>query len=371
MIRGIVESSGANAPTIYDVADRAGVSIATVSRVLNGHPNLRPATRQRVIGAVQELRFVPNGAARGLSQGLKKVVGIVFDGVPATDDLLSVEEETLLFSDSVVRGAEAGASHLGYSLLLNSVGRGSGDPERTMNGLTGKVDGLILLDRVIPERRVAPLAKRIPMVLLAGSGRIRSAVTVRVDNAAAMDDVATHLVKGHGFGRLAFVSGLSASPDSTTRAQSFVRSVDRLGGTVQPLAPWAADWTSGGAVRATRTWLESGGELPEGIACANDQMAIGVMHALDRAGIRVPEDVAVVGFDDIPVVRHLSPPLTSVRQPSRQLGTVAVEVLVGLVEGRPPANRDIVLPTQLQIRGSCGCKQKAHSSLTEPWQLEV
>lgn len=366
-----MESSGASAPTIYDVADRAGVSIATVSRVLNGHPNLRPATRQRVMGAVQELQFVPNGAARGLSQGLKKVVGIVFDGVPATDDLLSVEEETLLFSDSVVRGAEAGASHLGYSLLLNSVGRGSGDPERTMNGLTGKVDGLILLDRVIPERRVAPLAKRIPMVLLAGSGRIRSAVTVRVDNAAAMDDVATHLVRGHGFRRLAFVSGLSASPDSTTRAQSFVQSVATLGGTVQPLEPWAADWTSGGAVRATRTWLESGGELPEGIACANDQMAIGVMHALDRAGVRVPDDVAVIGFDDIPVVRHLSPPLTSVRQPSRQLGTVAVEVLVGLVEGRPPASRDIVLPTQLQIRGSCGCRPQAHTRSTEPWQLEV
>jgi LacI family transcriptional regulator len=324
-----------------------------------------------VMTAVQDLKFVPNGAARGLSQGLKKVVGIVFDGVPATDHLLNVEEETLLFSDSVVRGAEAGASQLGYSLLLNSAGRGSSDPERTINSLTGKVDGLILLDRVMPERRVAPLAKRIPMVLLAGSGRTRSAVTVRVDNAAAMADVATHLVRGHGFRRLAFVSGLSASPDSTTRAQSFVESVTGLGGTVQPLEAWAADWTSGGAVRTTRNWLESGGELPEGIACANDQMAIGVMHALNRAGVRVPEQVAVIGFDDIPVVRHLSPPLTSVRQPSRQLGAVAVEVLIGLVEGRPPANRDIVLPTQLQIRRSCGCPAAARDEPSDAWQLEV
>ncbi|MCU4186726.1 LacI family transcriptional regulator [Acidiferrimicrobium sp. IK] len=366
-----MEPSGAGAPTIYDVADRAGVSIATVSRVLNGHTNLRAATRQRVMDAVGELKFVPNGAARGLSQGLKKVVGIVFDGVPATDDLLSVEEETLLFSDSIVRGAEAGASQLGYSLLLNSAGGSSGDPERTINGLTGKVDGLILLDRVLPERRVAPLAKRIPMVLLAGSGRTRSAVTVRVDNAAAMADVAAHLVSGHGFRRLAFVSGLAASPDSTTRAQSFVASVTELGGTVQPLEAWAADWTSGGAARATRQWLESGGELPEGIACANDQMAIGVMHVLAGAGVKVPEEVAVVGFDDIPVVRHLSPALTSVRQPSRQLGATAVEVLVGLVEGRPPASRDIVLPTQLQIRGSCGCRAEHHGLLSETWDLGV
>jgi LacI family transcriptional regulator len=366
-----VETAGPSAPTIYDVADRAGVSIATVSRVLNGHTNLRAATRQRVMDAVGDLRFVPNGAARGLSQGLKKVIGIVFDGVPATDQLLHVEEETLLFSDSVVRGAEAGASHLGYSLLLNSAGHGSGDPERTINSLTGKVDGLILLDRVIPERRVAPLAKRIPMVLLAGSGRTRSAVTVRVDNAAAMADVATHLVLGHGFRRLAFVSGLSASPDSAARARSFVHSVTEMGGTVQPLEPWAADWTSGGAVRATRAWLESGGELPQGIACANDQMAIGVMHALHRADVRVPGDVAVVGFDDIPVVRHLSPPLTTVRQPSRQLGAVAVEVLVGLVEGRPPVRRDIVLPTELQIRGSCGCAPDTASILADAWQIEL
>jgi LacI family transcriptional regulator len=366
-----VESSGAGAPTIYDVASKAGVSIATVSRALNGHANMRAATRQRVMDAVDDLRFVPNGAARGLSQGLKKVVGIVFDGVPATDHLLNVEEETLLFSDSVVRGAEAGASQLGYSLLLNSARGGSGDPERTINSLTGKVDGLILLDRVLPERRVAPLAKRIPMVLLAGSGRTRSAVTVRVDNAAAMAEVAAHLVKGHGYRRLAFVSGLAASPDSTMRAQSFVTSVTELGGRVQPLDAWAADWTSGGAVRVTRSRLESGAELPQAIACANDQMAIGVLHALNRAGVRVPDEVAVVGFDDIPVVRHLTPALTSVRQPSRQLGAVAVEVLVGLVEGRPPASRDIVLPTELQIRGSCGCKPDTSSILADAWQIDV
>jgi LacI family transcriptional regulator len=95
------------------------------------------------------------------------------------------------------------------------------------------------------------------------------------------------------------------------------------------------------------------------------------MYALNRAGVRVPEDVAVVGFDDIPVVRHLSPPLTSVRQPSRQLGTVAVEVLVGLVEGRPPATRDIVLPTELQIRNSCGCRAESRSPISDAWQLDV
>lgn len=363
--------SGAGAPTIYDVADRAGVSTATVSRVLNGHTNLRSATRQRVLEAMAELNFVPNSAARGLSQGLKKVVGIVFAGAPATDQLDSVEEETLLFTDAVVRGAEAGASHYGYSLLLNSIGSGRGSPGEIVAGLTGKVDGLVLLDRVLPERRVAALTRRIPVVLLAGSGRSRSAVTVRVDNASAMAEVARHLVGGHGFRRLAFVSGMAASPDSASRAASFVDAATALGAKVEPLEGWAGDWTSGGAVRVMRAQLEGGGRLPEAIACANDQTALGVMYALNRAGRRVPDDVAVVGFDDIPVARHLSPPLTTVRQPSRALGAAAIEALIQLVEERSTPGGDIVLPTELQLRGSCGCRTEAVASLADAWQVEL
>lgn len=371
--RGVVTAdlSGAGAPTIYDVANRAGVSTATVSRVLNGHSNLRSGTRQRVVDAMAALNFVPNSAARGLSQGLKKVVGIVFAGAPATDELDSVEEETLLFTDAVVRGAEAGASHHGYSLLLNSIGSSRARAGEAVAGLTGKVDGLVLLDRVLPERRVAALTRRVPVVLLAGSGRSRSAVTVRVDNAAAMADVARHLVGGHGFRRLAFVSGLAASPDSASRAASFVASATELGAKVEPLEAWAGDWTSGGAVRVTRARLESGGRLPEAIACANDQTALGVMYALHRAGHRVPDDVAVVGFDDIPVARHLSPPLTTVRQPSRALGTAAIETLITLVEGRAAPGNDIVLPTELEIRGSCGCRADVFPSLADSWRMEV
>jgi LacI family transcriptional regulator len=357
-----MQPSGVTTPTIYDVAKRAGVSIATVSRVLNGTAGARPSTYDQVMAAVRELRFVPNNAARGLSQGLKKVVGIVFAGTPATDHLLSVEEESLLFVDAVVRGAEAGAQRLGYSLLLNGAGSATG--EATVAALSGKVDGLIVLDQVLPDRRVAPLAKRTPMVLLAGSGRTRSAYTVRVDNAGAMVEVATHLVVDHGFRRLAFMSGRASSPDSTMRARSFVQSATERGADVQPLEAWRSDWTSGGAVRTTRVHLASAEELPEAIVCANDQMALGVLHALSAAGRRVPSDVAVVGFDDISLARHLSPSLTTVRQPSRQLGTAAVEILIDVIEGRTPTSRDVVLPTELKVRGSCGCDSSWDDSTT-------
>lgn len=360
-----MDAGGPSAPTIYDVAERAGVSIATVSRVLNGRSGHRSASAGRVLAAVEDLGFVPNGAARSLSQGLKRVVGIVYAGGPATDDLLDIEEESLLYTDSVVRGAEAGAQRRDFSLMLT--GAGPGTDEGLVDRLTGRVDGMILLDQVLDERRVAPLAERIPVVLLAGSGRMKGAVTVRVDNAAGMKAVAAHLVGEHGYRRLAFVSGLSASPDSVLRARSFVRWATRFGGEVEPLDPWAGDWTSGGAVRVVRARLERPEPLPSAIVCANDQTAIGVLHVLTHAGLSVPGDVAVVGFDDIPVARHLSPGLTTVRQPARQLGAVAVEALIDMVEGRAPARRDIVLAVELKVRGSCGCPP-AETAL---WQVGV
>jgi LacI family transcriptional regulator len=370
-----LEHTGAAAsspPTIYDVAQRAGVSIATVSRVLNGHSYLRPETRDRVLHAVRELRFVPNGSARGLSSRSKKIIGLVFVRHPAEQDLLQVEQESLLFTDSVIRGAELAAHRCGYSLLLSGVGDSDAGP--AVQALTGRTDGLIILDQVLPERKVAPLAKRFPIVLLAGSGRSRTAATVRVDNVAGMRAVAEHLVGGHAYRRLSFLSGIADSPDSATRRQAFVAAAEALGGTCAEGEPWVADYTSSGAVRAVQRVLASGQPLPDAIVCANDQMAIGALQALLRAGIRVPEDVAVTGFDDLPVVRHLHPGLTTIRQPIQQLGSAAVDLLVTLVERGPEATREVVFPVELVVRGSCGCLEP-QPELTplglQPWRFEL
>ena len=212
-------------PTIYDVANEAGVSIATVSRVLNGFEQTRAATRDRVLAAVRDLGFVPNGAARGLSRGSKRILGLVFAHTPADDDLLAEEEGSLLFTDSIVRGAEQSAERQGYSLLLSGAGGEHGDHAASVNALTGKTDGLILLDRVLPEGRVAAIGKRFPLVLLAGSGRSRSALTVRVDNEGGMRAVAEHLLVVHGLQRMAFVSGFADSPDSVARSTAFRQAV--------------------------------------------------------------------------------------------------------------------------------------------------
>jgi LacI family transcriptional regulator len=351
------------APTIYDVARQAGVSIATVSRVLNGHEAIRPATAERVMASVRDLGFVPNASARGLSKGLKRIIGLVFANSWWEDDPESVEENSLLFADELIRGAQLAADRHSYSLLLLSSGVVQRGHASGFNEVIGKVDALVLLDRVVRQERVGPIAKRIPVVLLAGSGRSRTATTVRVDNVAGMHLLAEHLLLEHGMRRMAFLSGLSDSPDNEARQTAFAQAVSDLGGTCELGGDFSADWTSSGAVAAVTRRLASRRRFPQAIACANDQMAIGAMHALKTAGLRVPEDVAIVGFDDIPVARYLSPPLTTVRQPIRQLGAAAIESLIFRLQGLDPA-RDVVLPTSLIVRGSCGCPDPSEFGLS-------
>lgn len=288
--------------------------------------------------------------------------------------MLAIEEESLLFTDSVIRGAELCAQRYGYSLLLSGVSEG--DSAQEVTSLTGKTDGVILLDRVLSERRISALAKRSPVVVLAGSGRTRSAASVRVDNIEGMRAVAEHLIGVHGRRRVAFMAGKSESPDSTMRAEAFAQAVSELGGTCEPVAQaWSSDWTSAGAVRTLQQRMATGETLPEAIACANDQMAIGVIHALHLKGMHVPGDVTVTGFDDIPVARHLNPALTTVRQPSQQLGSAAVDALVGVIESRPDAFKEIVLPTQLIVRRSCGCPNPSTMPAgllqEEPWSVRT
>lgn len=352
-MQGQSPGSGSGPPTIYDVARLAQVSIATVSRALNGHGYLKAETRKRVLQAVKELNFVPNGPARQLSTRSTKVIALAYVR-PPEHQMPEVEEDSLLFIDAVIRGAELAAQRYGYSLLLSGVKEGSSG--QTVVDLTGKADGILVLGRVLAERRVASMAKRSPVVLLAGTGRSQGAVNVRVDNVQGMEAVAQHLVAQHGLSRFAFMAGKAESADSTTRQDAFSAMVAKLGATVEgPEQGWDADWTAAGASKVTTEQLASGSPLPEAIVCASDPMAIGVLQALRDGGIQVPSEIKVTGFDDIPIARHLSPALTTVRQPSQQLGAAGVEALIGLMEDRPNAQRDWVLPTQLVVRASCGC----------------
>src|SRR5713101_802971 len=305
--------------TIYDVARRAGVSIASVSRVLNGLGSPREDTRERVMRAVRELSFVPDGAARALSNGLKEVVGVVFRR--GGEALFEGEDESFLFIDVINRGIEVGAQRHGFDLLISSVGFNDDNVAARIGALAGKADGLILHDRMLSPVGIARLADMVPIVTLAGSPTPAS-INVRCDNEAGMRALVRHLAIDHGYRSLGYVTGRT-------------------------------DSAAGGA-NVIDSLLDAGARLPRAILCANDQTALGVIHALGQRGIKVPQDVAITGFDDVPVARHLHPPLTTVRQPMHELGATAFEVLYSRISAGAGA-ADTVLPVELIVRESCGC----------------
>jgi LacI family transcriptional regulator len=337
--------------TIYDVASQAGVSIASVSRVLNGQGSPRPGTRERVMRAVRELGFVPDGAARALSNGLKEVVGVVFRRGQETH--FEDEDESLLFIDVINRGIDVAAQRRGFDVLMSSVGYTDDNVATRIASIAGKADGVILHDRMLSPAAIARLAGTVPVVTLAGSHH-RGSMNVRCDNEAGMRALVRHLVKDHRYRTIAYLSGRSDSPDNRARAKAFEAEAAALKVKTQAGPGWQGDYSAAGGAKVVDTLLEAGRGLPRAIVCANDQTALGVMHALARHRINVPGDVAVTGFDDVPVARHLHPPLTTVRQPMQDMGKTAFDILYARISsgrGEP----EVVLPVQLIVRESCGC----------------
>ncbi len=343
-------------PTIYDVARIAGVSIASVSRVLNGRRNPLPDTRERVERAVAELGFIPDGAARALSARLKEVVGVVIRRptvAVSADGIFEDEETSLQFPDLINRGIEVAAQRRDFNLLLSSVGLDSQDARRTF-GLARKSDGLILHDRVLDRAQVERLGRQVPVVTLAGTPT-PATVNVSSDNRSGMAELARHLVRDHGYRRLAYLDGHADSPDNLARKAAFGEQVTADGAEFITGPQWQGSYTASGGARMIEHLLASGGSLPEAIACANDQTALGVVYALVRHGIDVPGGVAVTGFDDIPMARHLHPQLTTVRQPITDLGALAFETLYSMITEAGQLKDDITLSTRLVRRESCGC----------------
>ena len=345
------------APTIYDVARAAGVSIASVSRVLNGQRNPRPETRDRVLAAVAELGFAPDGAARALSARFKEVVGVIVRRpwrLDPDEDLFSAEAESLQYPDLINRGIEAAAQRRGFDLLIRSVGTGEYDASGRTLSLARKSDGLILHDRVLEPAELDRLSRQVPIVTLAGYATATTA-NVHGDNRAGMRALDRHLLRDHGYRSLAYLGGYADSPDSIARRDVLEAEAAAAGAALAYGPDWQGNYFASGGAQVISRLLSAGRALPRAIACANDQTALGVMSALREHGIAVPGQVAVTGFDDIPLARHLRTPLTTVRQPIREMGRTAFEVLYSMIGGEQPAERDIVLATELVRRESCGC----------------
>ncbi len=267
-------------------------------------------------------------------------------------------------------GIELVAQRYGFDLLVRSVDLDEIDAPDRISALARKSDGLILHDHVLDPAQLTRLARQIPVVTLAGQPT-PGTVNVRSDNEAGIGAIAAHLIAGHGYASLGYIPGHPDSPDSLVRSMAVAQAAAAAGAGLATGELWQGNYSAAGGARVIDHLIAAGVPLPRAIVCANDQTAIGVIHALRQHGRRVPDDVAVTGFDDIPVARHLQPPLTTSRQPIQDLGATAIETLHSMIVGRMAGassrsarttdrsahpGREIVLPTRMVIRESCGCR---------------
>jgi LacI family transcriptional regulator len=340
--------------TIYDVARVAAVSTATVSRVLRGSDLVHPDTRQRVLAVIETLGFVPDASARGLTRRRKDIIGLV--GLDRGGDEIDIERTSLLFIDHIVHATENVLRGTENSLLLTFGSPGELFGKR-VRALAGQADGLLIAEEVMEQRELRALAGQIPVVVIAGR-REETAVDVFLsDNIGGMTAVTRHLTQQHQYRRLCFVAGPRHAPDAAERRLAFEQAIAASPGS-GVVAVIDGDFSEDSGIAAARTLLTRK-SLPEAVVCANDQMAIGVLRELQRAGARIPADVAVTGFDDVHASRFIDPQLTTVSQPFRDLGSRATHRLLARVEDPAIAPAVEVLPTHLVIRASCGCQPRA------------
>ncbi len=337
---------------MYDVAREAGVSVATVSRCFNRSGPVREQTRLRIERAAEALRFVPNRAAQSLRAVRTHTLGVV---VP---DLHGA------FFSELLRGLDQAARAHRYHLLVAGSHGSKDDIRAALRSMSGRVDGLVVMSPDVSASTVeANLPRRLPVVLLgahrAGSAGAGSAGTgsasldvLGIDNAGGAEAMMRHLL-GLGHRRIAHIAGSASNHDAEARLGAYRAALAAAGRSADGLV-FEGDFTEEAGYRAGERIADLGAP-PTAVFAANDATAAGAISALRARGLSVPADVAVVGFDDIPLARYLSPPLTSVHVPIRELGARAVERLGAAVEADAPLPpRQDTLPTTLVVRASCG-----------------
>lgn len=327
--------------TIRDVAAEAGVSIATVSRVLNDSGPVHPETRKRVETVAARLQYSPSGAARSLITRQTKTLGVMLP------DLYGE------FFSELIRGIDRTARAASYHVLVSISHDEPKEMEAALTAMRGRVDGLIVM---APDRGAADLVARLPGALpvvtlnrRSNGGRVDS---IAIDNRGGAAAVVNYLIE-QGHRRIGLIGGPRGNSDARGRRDGY-RAALRTAGLERPAElEVEGDFTeaAGFAAAGRLLGLE---EPPTAVFAANDAMAIGALNAMADAGLSVPRDVSLAGFDDIPMTRYLNPPLTSVHVPIQELGHRATRrVLQVLAAGDGTGAWRAVLPTELMVRASC------------------
>ncbi len=330
--------------TIADVARRADVSIATVSRVINRTGPVAQGTAARVQVAIAELNYVPHAAARGLASRRTNTLGLLIYSISSP------------FLVPLLRGIEIGAREAGFSLLVHATQNGASHTPPGHRALgEHNSDGLLVYVSTLDEAELRYFyGLRFPMVLLYQTPPESLQIPhINFENKTGARKLVDHLIEVHGYRRIAFLRGPENEEDSHWRERGYREALAAHAIPFDPALIGLGGFDEQVAQHSVGKWLEEGIPM-DAIFAGDDDAAVGVIQALQQAGKQVPQDVAVVGFDDVHLAHYLMPPLTTVRTPVEQSGREAVRQLVQLIH-TGHAEQHIMLPTELVIRRSCGC----------------
>lgn len=326
--------------TIKDVAKRAGVSISTVSYVLNNTGKISEETKEKVLRAAQELNYIPNTFAKRLKKQQYDLVALV------------VHEIKGPFYDALVRGIQDVLHSFGYNLLIYcTLENRKEDVDKFLR--TGIVGGIMILTPAVKNENILKWAHEFKIVTLDRVLKDQRIKSVRVNNEKGAYEVVKYLHElGHT--KIGFIKGSKDSLDARERFRGFTRAMNELKLEINDNFIFEGDFTEESGYSVIKNYLKKSKKksLPTALFCANDEMAIGAMNALKANGISVPDDISLVGFDDIELSSYVHPPLTTVRRPMYQLGSIAAHMLLSLLTEKDEGLSNVVLDVELVIRES-------------------
>lgn len=329
------------AVTIKDVAREAGVSVASVSRALNGGGGVTAATGQRIRDVATRLSYVPHAGARSLITRRTHTVGALLPDLHGE------------FFSELIRGIDQAARARGLHLLVSSSHDGAEDAAAALRAMQGRVDGMLMLSAHVDAAFLrANLPASVPAVLLNSAVKSKSHAVLNIDNYGGAYAMVRHLL-GAGHSGVTFIAGPTDNFDAQQRERGY-RAAMAKHAPHAPLDVVAGDFNEDAGYRAGQQLLARK-PRPRAVFAANDMMAVGCLSAFKEAGVDVPRDIALAGFDDIPIARYVTPPLSTVRVRIADLGRSALEQLAALLEDpQRAAASSQTLDCEIVIRATCG-----------------
>jgi LacI family transcriptional regulator len=335
--------------TLEDIARKAGVSRSTVSRVINDHPSVREDVRKRVMTVIQTTGYHPNAAARTLASQRSNMLGLV---LPRSVTSFFADPYFPRLTQGIAQGCNQYDLTLGLFLVSTKKDEEKIFPRILRNGY---LDGILLQSGQVGELLIDRLIdSEIPLVVIGRPPISKSVSYIDVDNVSAAFGAVSHLIR-LGYQRIGMIAGPQNTTVGIDRTVGYRKAMEERGREVIPTLIAAGDFTEPGGYYAMRQLLPS---APDAIFAASDTMAIGAMRAIREAGLRIPDEIALVGFDDLPIATIPTPQLTTVRQPIDQFGFQAVEILIDLIENGVNPPRRVIMDTELIIRDSCGASSR-------------